>query len=111
MSSHKHLFDPPSTAEELDALMRHIDIGDSDLASLSDEQRDQFKNELGDAWLEDYLDAYPVPPDLRDAAHEYRAIADADKFPNLPEHVRADLLLQFEEHHGEGGPEHWNMHE
>ena len=24
--------------------------------------------------------------------------------------VRFDLLLQFEEHHGEGGPDHWNLH-
>jgi hypothetical protein len=109
MSSHKHLFDPPSTAEALDALMHHIDIGDDDLASLSDEQREQLKNELGDAWLEDYLDDYPVPTDLREAAREYQEIADADKYPSLPDHVREDLLLQFEEHHGEGGPDHWNM--
>ena len=111
MSSHKHLFEPPSTAEALDALMQHINTGDGDLASLSDEQREQLKNELGDAWLEDYLDDYPVPADLRDASREYQAIANADKYPNLPDHVRNDLLLQFEEHHGEGGPEHWTMHE
>jgi hypothetical protein len=111
MSSHKHLFDPPSTAEELDALIRHIDTGDGDLASLSDEQREQLKNELGDAWLEDYLDDYPVPADLREAAREYQEIADADKYPSLPDHVRDDLLLQFEERHGEGGPDHWNMDE
>ena len=111
MSSHKHLFEPPSTAEDLDALMRHIDIGDGDLASLSDEQREQLKNELGDAWLEDYLDDFPVPAELREAAVAYQAIADADKFPSLPDHVRGDLLLLFEEHHGEGGPQHWNRHE
>ena len=44
-------------------------------------------------------------------AREYQAIANADKYPSLPDHVRDDLLLQFEEHNGEGGPEHWNMHE
>jgi hypothetical protein len=111
MSRHKHLFEPPSTAEELDALMQHIDTGDGDLASLSDEQREQLKNELGDAWLEDYLDDFPVPAGLPAAAREYQAIANADKYPNLPDHVRNDLLLQFEEHHGEGGPDHWNMQE
>ena len=36
MSRHKHLFEPPSTAEDLDALMQHIDTGVGDLASLSD---------------------------------------------------------------------------
>jgi hypothetical protein len=107
----KHNFEPPSTAEQLDALMRHIDAGDHDLASLSDEQREQLKNELSDAWLEEYLDDYPVPANLGQAAAEYHAIANAGKYPNLPDHVRADLLLQFEERHGEGGPEHWNMHE
>lgn len=111
MSSHKHLFEPPATAEALDALIRHIDIGDGDLASLSDEQREQLKNELGDAWLEDYLDDFPVPADPRDAAREYQAIADGDKYPSLPDHVRGDLLLQFEEHHGEGGPQYWTMQE
>jgi hypothetical protein len=52
-----------------------------------------------------------VPANLGQAAAEYHAIANAGKYPNLPDHVRADLLLQFEERHGEGGPEHWNMHE
>jgi len=107
----KHTFEPPSTAEQLDALMRHIDAGDHDLASLSDEQREQLKNELSDAWLEDYLDDYPVPAGLEQAAAEYHAIANGKKYPSLPDHVRSDLLLQFEERHGEGGPEHWNMHE
>lgn len=111
MSSQKHLFDPPITALELDALMRHIDKGDGDLASLSDEQREQLKNELGDAWLEDYLDDYPVPADLKLATLEYQEIASADKYPHLPDHVRGDLLLQFEEQYGEGGPEHWNLYE
>ncbi len=110
MSSHKHLFEPPSTAEALDALMQHINAGDGDLASLSDEQREQLKNELSDAWLEDYLDDYPVPADIRAAAAEYQAIFSGEKYPSLPDHVRFDLLLQFEEHHGEGGPDHWNLH-
>ncbi|MET0962303.1 MAG: hypothetical protein ABWY05_05720 [Noviherbaspirillum sp.] len=109
MSSHKHLFDPPTTAQELDALMRHIDKGDGDLASLSDEQREQLKNDLAAAWLEDYLDDYPVPAERTPAALEYRAIAGGEKYPNLPEHVRSDLLIEFDEIHGEGGPEHWNI--
>ena len=52
-----------------------------------------------------------MPAALPAAAREYQAIANADKYPNLPDHVRNDLLLQFEEHHGEGGPDHWNMQE
>ena len=51
------------------------------------------------------------PSDLRAAVREYQAIASADKYPSLPDHVRDDLLLQFEEHHGEGGPDHWNTNE
>lgn len=111
MTKHNHTFEPPTSAEGLDALMRHIDAGDADLASLSDEQREQLRNELSDAWLEDYLDDYPVPADIRAAAAEYAAIESGDKYPSLPDHVRLDLLLQFEEHHGEGGPEHWKLHE
>jgi hypothetical protein len=110
MTKHKHTFDPPTSAEQLDALMRHIDTGDGDLASLSDEQREQLRNELSDAWLEDYLGDYPVPADIRAAAAEYQAIFSGEKYPSLPDHVRFDLLLQFEEQHGEGGPDHWNLH-
>jgi hypothetical protein len=111
MSQARHFPDPPSTAQELDAMLHHIDVGDGDLASLSDEQREQLKGELSDAWLADYLDDYPVPADRRQAAQEYRAIAAGNKYPNLTDHVRADLLLQFEERHGEGGPDHWKLQE
>jgi len=103
-----HAFEPPSTAQELDELTRQIDAGEGSFASLSDEQREQLMAELDQAWLGDFLEAYPVPADLDAAASEYRAIAAGEKFPHLRESVRGDLLMHFNDLHGEGGPEHWN---
>lgn len=100
--------EPPASAEELDALFRRIDAGDGYFASLSDEQRGQLKEELTDAWLSDYLHLYPLPARLEDAVHAYRAIESGDKYPHVNPHIRNDLLLHFNEHFGEGGPEHWD---
>jgi hypothetical protein len=111
MSQSRFFPHPPSSAEQLDAYMHHIDVGDGELASLSDEEREQLRTELAEAWLADYLDAYPVPSDLEAAAAQYRAIASGEWFPHLPEHVREDLLIQFNTVHGEGGPEHWKWQE
>jgi hypothetical protein len=111
MSQSRFFPNPPSSAEQLDAFMHHIDMGDGDLASLSDEARDQLKTDLAEAWLADHLDNYPVPADLEQAGAEYRAIACGDRYPHLPEHVREDLLIQFNAVHGEGGPEHWKWQE
>jgi len=103
-----HAFEPPSTAQELDELTRQIDAGEGSFASLSDEQREQLMSELDEAWMSDFLDDYPVPAELDAAAREYLAIASGEKFPHLRESVRSDLLMQFNDLHGEGGPEHWN---
>jgi hypothetical protein len=98
----------PSSVQELDLLIRRIDLGEESFAALSDEQRTQLKCELGQQWVEQYLDDYPVPSDVNEAAREYRAIASGDKFPHLPSSVRNDLLIQFDQLHAEGGgPEHW----
>lgn len=99
--------EPPPTAQELDDLIYNIDAGTDSFAALSDEQREQLKAELGEAWLSEYLEEYPVPADLVEASHEYREIESGDKYPNLPDNIRNDLLLHFDEHHGEGGPERW----
>jgi hypothetical protein len=107
MSQSRFFPEPPSTAEQLDAFIQHIDTGDGDLAGMSDEAREQLKTELAEAWLADYLDDYPVPADLAQAAEQYRAIESGDKYPHLPAQVREDLLIQFNTVHGEGGPDHW----
>lgn len=99
--------DPPANVQELDALVGKIDRGMDYFASLSDEQRNQLKAELSEDWIAEYLDDFPVPQNLEQARREYRAIASAEKYPHLPENVRNDLLLRFDEEHGEGGPEHW----
>lgn len=99
---------PPSTAQELDALMQKIDAGAGSFVSLSDEQRSQLKTRLSEEWIAAYLDKYPVPAALAAAASEYRAIETGVQYPNLPENVREDILLEFNEHHGEGGPDHWS---
>jgi len=98
----------PAGAQELDELMQRIDAGSDDFASLSDEQREQLKTELSEDWLTLYLDDYPVPTDVDDARNEYLAIESSDRYPNLPENVRNDLLLHFDEHYGEGGPDQWS---
>jgi len=97
----------PAAAQELDELIDRIDAGEGTFASLSDEQREQLKAELADEWLTEYLEEYPVPADLGDAIREYRDIESGDRYPNLPQNVRNDLLLLFDEHHGEGGPDQW----
>jgi hypothetical protein len=98
----------PSSVQELDLLIRRIDLGEESFAALSDEQRTQLKCELGQQWVDEYLDDYPVPSDVKEAAREYRAIASGDKYPHLPASVRNDLLIQFDLQHAEGGgPEHW----
>lgn len=102
-----HNFDPPSTAEELDKLIHNIDVGEGVLASLSDEQRDQMREELTEAWLSERLDDYPVPADGEEAAREYREIESGRKYPYLPENARRDILQHFDERYGEGGPDHW----
>lgn len=103
----KRFPDPPSTAQQLDQMIAHIDAGDSDLASLSDEQREQLKADLCAAWLDDYLDDYPVPTDIAAATDEYLAIESGTRYPHLPDNVHDDLLMHFDEHFGEGGPAHW----
>lgn len=105
----EHYPQPPSSAEELDLLMQRIDLGAGSFASLSDEQRAQLKTALSEDWIAAYLSQYPVPATLAAAIAEYRAIEAGQKYPNLPENVREDILIEFNEHHGEGGPEHWSM--
>lgn len=100
--------DPPGTAQELDALVDKIDSGAGYFASLSDEQRDQLKTELSEDWIAEFLDDFPVPRELDTARRDYRAIASGERYPHLPENVRNDLLLRFDEEHGEGGPERWH---
>ena len=97
----------PASAQDLDELMYQIDSGEGMFASLSDEQREQLKAELAEEWLTEYLGEYPVPADLVEAIQEYRDIESSDRYPNLPENIRNDLLLLFDEHHGEGGPDQW----
>ena len=97
----------PASAQELDEMMYKIDSGEGLFASLSDEQREQLKAELAEEWLTEYLEEYPVPADLVEAIQEYRDIESSDRYPNLPENMRNDLLLLFDEHHGEGGPDQW----
>lgn len=100
--------DPPAAIEELDRLFAHIDLGNGDLVSLSDEQREALKEEISAAWLTKWLPGFPVPGALKEAAAQYRAIAAGDLYPHLTERVRSDLLLRFDEAHGEGGPVHWS---
>ncbi|WP_025915715.1 hypothetical protein [Herminiimonas sp. CN] len=100
--------EPPPTAQELDALMQRIDAGEGSFAPLSDEQRSQLKASLSEEWIAAFLDKYPVPMALAAAISEYRAIEAGARYPNLPENVREDILLEFNEHHGEGGPDHWS---
>lgn len=104
----EHYPQPPSSAQELDLLMQKIDRGAGSFAALSDEQREQLKTGLSEEWIEAYLDKYPVPAELDAAISEYRAIEAGIRYPNLPENVREDILLEFNEHHGEGGPDHWS---
>jgi hypothetical protein len=101
--------EPPKDVEQLDALLYRIDAGHDDLAALSDTQREDLKEELGQAWLTKWLPAYQVPAALPEAGALYRAIASGEKYPHLTDHVREDLLIRFDEEHGEGGPEHWSV--
>ncbi|NMM36324.1 MAG: hypothetical protein HHJ09_02265 [Glaciimonas sp.] len=103
-----HYPEPPSNAQQLDLLMQQIDSGDGCFAALSDEQRAQLKTGLSEEWIAAYLDKYPVPAVLAAATSEYRAIEAGIRYPHLPENVREDILLEFNEHHGEGGPDHWS---
>lgn len=104
----EHYLEPPATAQDLDVLIHRIDAGEGTFASLSDEQRDQLKIELSEEWIAGYLDKYPVPEALAAATLEYRAIESGQQYPNLPENIRNDILLEFNERHGEGGPEGWS---
>lgn len=104
----EHYPEPPSSAEQLDALMQQIDLGRGSFAALSDEQRAQLKTRLSEEWIAAYLDKYPVPASLAAATSEYRAIEAGIRYPNLPQNVCDDILLEFNEHHGEGGPDHWS---
>lgn len=98
----------PAGVQELDILIRRIDLGEESFAALSDEQRAQLKRTLGEQWVEQYLDDYPVPSDPKEAAREYRAIASGSRYPHLPSSVRNDLLIQFDQQYAEGGgPDHW----
>lgn len=101
--------EPPRDIQEFDALLHRIDVGDADLASLSDEQREVLKEELGQAWLTKWLPDYQVPADLGAASILYRAIAAREMYPHLTDRVREDLLIRFDEEHGEGGPVHWSI--
>jgi hypothetical protein len=101
--------EPPKDVEELDALLHRIDVGQDDLAALSDEQREGLKEEVSQAWLTKWLSAYQVPVALPEAGALYRAIASGAKYPHLTDHVREDLLIRFDEEHGEGGPIHWSV--
>lgn len=104
----EHYLPSPSTAQELDTLIQQIDAGTQSFASLSDEQRAQLKTALSEEWIAAYLDKYPVPQALKAAMREYRAIEAGIRYPHLPDHVREDILLEFNEHFGEGGPDHWS---
>lgn len=99
--------EPPESIEQLDQLIHRIDEGHDDLASLSDEQRAQLTEELCEEWVARYLDDYPVPTLVDDAIREYQEIQIGDLYPNLPQFVRDDLLMRYEDRFGEGGPEHW----
>jgi hypothetical protein len=99
--------EPPATAQELDAVIAKIDAGEGYFASLGDEQRDQMKTGLTEHWIAEYLDDYPVPSDRAVAVREYRAIESGAKYPHLPPNLTGDLLMRFDEVHGEGGPQHW----
>lgn len=100
-------YDPPATAEELDGLIAKIERGEGAFASLSDEQRGQFLEDLGQTWVDQYLNQYPVPDDFDQAIAAYRDIEAARRYPHFPEHLRTDVLLRFEQRYGDGGPEHW----
>jgi hypothetical protein len=102
--------EPPRDMQEFDILMRKIEKGEDSFAALSDEQRGQLKCELADAWIAKYMEDYPVPVDVKQAAAEYRAIQSGVRYPYVPEHVRTDLLIQFDLLHAEGGgPDHWTV--
>jgi hypothetical protein len=104
----RHDPQPPASAKELDLLMHRIDLGQDGFAALSDEQRTQLKAELAEDWISGFLDDYPVPDNIEQAAREYRAIQSGALFPNIPDRVRNDILIQFDERHAEGGgPDHW----
>lgn len=107
-ASMEHVADVPPTAAELDELLQEIEEGEGSYAALSDEQRAQLKEELCEEWTATYLDDYPVPQNLREAVDEYREIESGERFPNLPENVRNDLLLHFDDQYGEGGPDRWD---
>jgi hypothetical protein len=107
----ENIADVPPTAQELDELLQDIDEGEGTFAELTDDQREQLKEELCEEWLATYLDDYPVPNNLREAVDEYREIESGDRFPNLPENVRNELLLQFDDQFGEGGPDNWSSAE
>lgn len=107
----ENIADVPPTAQELDELLQGINEGEGTFAELTDDQREQLKEELCEEWLATYLDDYPVPNTLREAVDEYREIESGDRFPNLPENVRNELLLQFDDQFGEGGPDNWSSAE
>lgn len=107
----ENIADVPPTVQELDELLQDIDEGEGSFATLTDEQRAQLKEELCDEWLASYLEDYPVPNNLREAIDEYREIEAGDRFPNLPEGVRNELLQQFDDQFGEGGPDSWSSGE
>lgn len=107
----ENVADVPPSAQELDELLQDIDEGEGTFAALSNEQRAELKEELCEEWLASYLDDYPVPSNLREAVDEYREIEAGERFPNLPENVRNDILAQFNDQFGEGGPEHWGDEE
>lgn len=104
----QHYLPPSSTAQKLDALMQRIDAGSGSFASLGDEQRAQLKTALSEEWIAASVDKYPVPAALSAAMRAYRAIAAGTRYPHLPEQVREDILQEFNEHFGEGGPDHWS---
>lgn len=104
----QHYLSPSSTAQKLDALMQRIDDGSGSFAALSDEQRAQLKSALSEEWIATSVDKYPVPASLAAAMREYRAIAAGVQYPHLPEQVREDILQEFNEHFGEGGPDRWS---
>lgn len=97
----------PPSAQEFDELLYQIDAGKGPFKDLDEDRREQLKQDLTEQWLSEYLTEYPVPADLGEASQEYRNIEDAEMFPNLPQQVREDLLLLFNDHHGEGGPDEW----
>lgn len=103
----ENIADVPPSAQELDELLQDIEEGEGTFATLTDDQREQLKEELCEEWLATYLDDYPVPNNLREAVDEYREIEAGDRFPNLPDNVRTELLAQFDSQYGEGGPDNW----